>query len=192
MDNSELKYKRKYLKYKLKYVKLKNELDKSKLQEGSGFVDNMMNIAKNIPGTDIMMSQLQNQVGMMKMIPGPQRDMAIMLEKFMTPQNTEIFGKIMLSLVTHLADPRFYPMMAIIIKDISMLMGSVSTTNPILVMYNLNKTLGEMRTTFPNEFVLLKQFFVSNRHVIIPVLQKYNPMFVNDATYKFLVDFVFG
>ena len=67
MDNSELKYKRKYLKYKSKYLKLKNELDKSKLQEGSGFVDNMMNMAKNIPGSDIMMSQLQNQVGMMKM-----------------------------------------------------------------------------------------------------------------------------
>ncbi len=151
-----------------------------------------MSMVKNIPGSDMMMSQLQNQVGMMKMIPGPQRDMAIMLEKFITPENTEILGKIMLSLATHLADPRFYPMVLMIVKDISMLMGSAATTNPVLIMFNLNKTLGELRTTFPNEFILLKQFFMSNRNVIIPTLQKYNPMFVNDTSYKFLVDFVFG
>ncbi len=187
MNSTDLNYKNKYLKYKSKYLNLKKQSD---IQNGNGLLDTVFGVAKHIPVYGSIISNTQQQMGNFNKMAGPQLEMLELLRQFATPQNSVILGKIMTSLVSHLADPRFYPMMISILKDIALLMGSTATTNPLLVMLRLNSTLGTLKSTFPNEFVLLKEFFISNKHIIVPQLQKYNPLFVNDASYSFLVDFI--
>ncbi len=184
---NENDYKKKYLKYKTKYLKLK-KLN----QEGSGFIDKAFGIAKHIPVYGSIISTAQSQFNNFSAVAGPQLEMIELLKKFATPQNSVLLTKLIASFATHLTDPTFYPMIISIGKDIAFLMGSAATANPLFVMLRLNSTLGTLKSTFPKEFVLLKEFFVSNRHIIIPVLKKYNPMLVNDASYSFLVDFIFN
>lgn len=195
----EQKYKQKYLKYKSKYLMLKYQLINE--QKGNGMIDSMIKMTQSIPMGNLMaktmpMGNMMTQFGIpgMSGVPGMsgnQQQTMMMLQQFVTPQNMQIFSKIVASLFTHILDPRFYPMVALIIKDITFLMGSATTANPIAVMFSLNNALNNMRSTFPKEFMLLKQFFMTNRHKIIPMLQKHNPMLFNDATYEPLVNFIF-
>lgn len=209
------KYKEKYLKYKSKYLNLKYQLENYQKGKGNGIfgtIGNMMR--KGMPMGMPMGNSMANEsplekvimnIGMsladittkfgMQGLPFQQQESIKILHEFVNPQNIKIFSKIVASLFTHLLDPRFYPMLALIIKDITFLMGSATTANPIVVMISLNNALNNMRITFPKEFRLLKLFFMSNRHKIIPMLQRHNPMFgpmlVNDATYSTLVNFIF-
>ncbi len=187
----EEKYKKKYLKYKSKYLMLKYQLNNQ--QKGNGLMDSMIKMSQSFPNMmtkGIPMANMMTQFGPPGMS-GNQQQSVMMLQQFVTPQNMQIFTKIVGSLFTHILDPRFYPMLALIIKDITFLMGSATTANPLVVMYSLNNALNNMRSTFPKEFMLLKQFFMSNRHKIIPILQKHNPMLFNDATYEPLINFIF-
>lgn len=201
--NSNYKYYKKYLKYKTKYLRLKEQNNLSnKLtyneneynQIGMGMIDSLKSFAGSNMGN--MMSMAKNFASgnpsmLMGALPGNYQNLLVEYKQFITPQNMELFGKLIISTLSHLHDPTFYPMMAKIIKDITMLIGSVETAAIPMILFNLNKTLAELKVTFPNEFKLLKEFFVSNREKIIPILQKYSA-FVNIQSYTFIIDFIFN
>jgi hypothetical protein len=184
-------YKIKYLKYKKKYLELKRKsIINNDIQNGSGIdLSGVFNMVKHIPGSNLLLNSMKYSA---EMLPEEQREIITNLERFVTPKNAQLFGQLVFSLLKHLKDPKFYPMFAVIVRNITMLMGSTGTANPLIIMYSLNETLGQMKVTFPEEFVLLKKFFMSNRQNIIPILKKQNPMIFNDATYQPLVEFIFG
>ena len=79
-----------------------------------------------------------------------------------------------------------------IIKNISLLAGGglASGANPLMILFELNNLLGQFKNDFPDEFDLLKEFFISNRNRIIPIINNVAPGIFNDSGYLFLIEFL--
>lgn len=201
MNLSNDLYKNKYLKYKFKYLKLKQQLELNQI--GNGMLDSF---SKMIGSMGLKTIGSMSSMGLMSMgiskgfgnssmltsaLPFNQQQSLKELEQFITPENIQLFSKLVVSMLSHLLDPTFYPLLVLLIKDITMLLGSIETAAIPAILFSLNNTLGQLKKTFPKEFKLLKEFFISNRYKIIPIIQKYSGM-VNITTYTFLIDFIFN
>ncbi len=196
-QNNLLNYKEKYLKYKKKYIILKQLK-----QNGNGFWDSVSSsLMKNPSQTTSLFSipglqsiQRFQSVPGIQSIPGSsgQDQMMNELKQFITPENTQIFFKLVASLTTHIFDPRFYPMLASTIKSLLTLFASVETANPFMALSSANNALINMKATFPKEFVLLKEFFKVNRVKILQIINQKYPGIINDQRFDMIMEFLLG
>jgi hypothetical protein len=121
-----------------------------------------------------------------------QKQLLNQIQKFTTPENTQFLSKITASLFTHLNDTKFISLVISIIKNISVLVGGGLATgaNPLMILFELNNLLGQFKNEFPDEFKLLKDFFISNRNQIVPIINNVSPGIFNDTKYLFLIEFL--
>ncbi len=184
------KYYKKYLKYKSKYLQLKKNIN---LQQGAGFNPYMMaamsamNVAKNVMSNP----EVSNQV--MNLLPPQQKQLLSMLQQLVNPQNAQILSQLSTSFLAKASNKDFLPLVTNISQDIIGIMSSnpAILSNPLAVFANLNQLLGRLKTEFPNEFNLLKQFFASNRNAIIPLINTYTPGITNSPQFSMLTEFLF-
>ena len=186
MENND-KYYKKYLKYKNKYLQLKN-----KFVQLGGLNPN--------PNSNQMNSFFSNSINMLTNPNNPmlfalsdeQKQLLNQIQKFSTSDNTKLFSDIMTSLLSHVTNAKFLPLIMSIIKNISVLVGGGLATgkNPLMILFELNNLLGQLKNDFPKEFDLLKQFFISNRNQIVPIVNNLAPGIFNDNKYLFIIDFL--
>jgi hypothetical protein len=179
MEN-DYNYKKKYLKYKHKYLILKK-----KNQVGKGF---FTDVASNLIQSQIQGQNLQGIPELQGL--QSQQEMINELKQFITPDNIHIFKKLILSLTTHIFDPKFYTMLVVTIKSLLTLFGSVETANPVMALISANNALINMKQTFPKEFELLKEFFKANRQQILQIINSKYPGIFNDQRYNILIEFL--
>lgn len=187
-------YLEKYIKYKNKYLNLKkqlstnsnpdkletlnelvklneleelNELEKLNELGGSSWTDTFKVFSD--AGFNMMLSRMPNQY---------KKIYSDMVKSgLLTESNKKILFDLLKSGLTHMTDPNFYPIMFEIFEDMVLLAGSAETLTPPVILAALQRlymALNRLKSLYPNDFMLMKQFLVMNREKILTIVNKYS------------------
>jgi hypothetical protein len=169
-------YLEKYIKYKNKYLNLKKQLSTNsnldKLETldefgGSGWTDTFK-VFSDV-GFNMMISRMPPQY---KKIYSDMVNSGLLTES-----NKKIIFELLKSGLTHLTDPNFYPIMFEIFLNMVILAGSAETLTPPIILAALQRlyaSLKELKSQYPNDFVLMKEFLIMNREKILNIVNKYS------------------
>jgi len=190
---SELEYKQKYLKYKQKYLELKKNIEKKQIggMDYYNIAKKMINkvpmkniaehmgkinpaqLAKFIP--NINPKNLETLIPYLKTISPEFANSYNQLEKsgLITDENKQIIFEILKNSLSHLADPQFYVIVAKIFENVAIFAVSTETIQPegiAKALAGLYSILSELKSRYPNDFVLISTFIEKNKNQIFKMV----------------------
>ena len=191
MNNNEY-YQKKYLKYKNKYLQLKNKLN----QTGSGVNPALATMAMGF-GTNMMSNMMSNMITssnisqnpLLNALPEQQKQFVQQMQQFINPSNLQLSNSVITSVLGNLNNPAYFSILTNIVTNLSYLISHNPNINPIQVLQNLNQLLFEFKKQFPNDFNLIKQFFASNTHNLVPMINSIAPGMLSNVNFGVLIEF---